>query len=395
MRVLIDGLHLAHGAKGVGLYTRNVLERLLRPRPHGDDPLEITVLLLEGEPGTDAEGWIERGARVETMPWRNHLGHGFRTLPRAVARHRPDVLWMPYETPLARLNAPFLMICHDIPAELRHAQDVGAGVGRSFFGRWRDRIDDFLLGRTLRRAGRIGSNSRWVAERLVEHFGVDPGRLLATPCAPADDFEALARGVDVEATRRGLGLDAGFVLTFSTGDPRENPRVVPEVFARLLDAGSPLGIVVAGVRPAHHEALEALWNARLASRPGHDRLRFVPFLGPDRRQELAGLYTAATVYLDPSLQEGFGMQVVEAMACGTPVVCSDRGALGEVTAGAARLADPTDPGALADAILALLAEPAACRALAEQGQRRARDFDWETTTTTLLEGLHQLGRTTP
>lgn len=394
MRLLIDGLHLAHGAKGVGLYTHNVLERLLARARAGDgsEALDITVLVLTEEPGADAEGLASRGARVEGMPWRNHLWHGFHTLPRAVTRHRPDVLWMPYETPMARLAVPYLVVCHDIPAELRLAQEAGSGVARPMLGTWRDRADDWLLGRSLRGAGLVGSNSRWVGDRLVEHFEVAPDRLLSTPCAPADDFEALGRKVDRETVRRDLGLDEGFVLTFSTGDPRENPRIVPEVFARLLAAGSPLGMVVAGVRPAHREALEALWNERLGEGLGSERLRFVPFLGPDRRQELAGLYTTASVYLDPSLQEGFGMQVVEAMACGTPVVCSDRGALPEVTAGTARLADPTDPEALAAEILALHADPGASRALAEKGRQRSRRFDWDTTTATILEGLRQLGR---
>ena len=111
---------------------------------------------------------------------------------------------------------------------------------------------------------------------------------------------------------------------------------------------------------------------------------------PDRRFELAGLYTAAAVYLDPSLQEGFGMQVVEAMACGTPVVCSDRGALPEVTAGAALLADPTDADALAQGILALEQDPAKADALAQRGRERSRVFDWGSTAQVVLDGLRRL-----
>ena len=382
MRVLVDGMHLAHSAKGVGLYTDNVLTHLARA-----EGVELSVLVLEGISADELRRLETLAAEVTVVPWHNHLWHGFRTLPQQVARHRPEVVWMPYETPMARLRAPWLVICHDIPAELRRAQDAGGSAGsrRSRIGRLKDRLDDHLLGRSLRQAGFVGSNSQWVAERLVRHFGVDPDRLLATPCAPADDFEGMSRRVDVAAVRRELDLAEGFVFTIATGDPRENPRVVPEVFERVASETA-LGLVVAGVRDHHRTELEALYEGH----PGRERVRFLPFLGPDRRFELAGLYTAAAVYLDPSLQEGFGMQVVEAMACGTPVVCSDRGALPEVTAGAALLADPTNADALAQGVLALEHEPAKADALAQQGRERSRVFDWGSTAQVVLDGLRRL-----
>jgi glycosyltransferase involved in cell wall biosynthesis len=86
------------------------------------------------------------------------------------------------------------------------------------------------------------------------------------------------------------------------------------------------------------------------------------------------------------------MQVVESMACGTPVVCSDRGALPEVTAGAALLADPSDPEALAAQLIAVLTDPAKSEELAELGSRRARQFSWRRTAEVVHQGLRQAAR---
>ncbi len=104
----------------------------------------------------------------------------------------------------------------------------------------------------------------------------------------------------------------------------------------------------------------------------------MPFIPATEPFRLAELYVAATLYLDPSLHEGFGMQVVEAMACGTPVVCSDRGALPEVVGNAALLAEPV-ADTLAAAALQVLGDERTRQKLAVAGRWRARQFSWKRT----------------
>lgn len=387
-RVLVDGIHLSPQAKGVGLYTQNVLEHLLAM----DDMLQLDVVVLENEQTVDLEdrgpsgggplGELER-LHWLPVPWKNHLWHGFSCIPKWVKERRPDVVWMPYETPIARLPVPFQVVCHDIPSALRQAQELG-GTPMPLWRRWQHRVDDWLLGKTLRRAEVIFSNSRWVGEGLAQGFGLDTQRLQLAPCAPAVDFEALSRDVDRSAVRRRLGLDDGFVLTFHTGDPRENHRVVPSAFDRLLDCESSVGLVIAGLRPGQQERVEALYR----DVPWRHRVRFMPFLGASQRFELAELYAAASVYLDPSLQEGFGMQVIEAMACGTPVVCSNRSALPEVAGDAALLVDPQDATAIASTLKTLLDDPQLQAQFEERGRQRARTFQWQHTAKVIYDALH-------
>ena len=361
-----------------GLYTRNVLEQLLR--------LEPAVLVLAGRPELE----MDSGTDLRRLPvsWRNHLWHGFRTLPASLAEVRPDVVWMPYETPLARLPVPYLMVCHDLPGEIRRAQETARGARFPILRRLRARLDDRLLERTLGNAHTVFSNSRTVAEGLISTFGVSRRKLRLAPCAPGADFDSLSRRVDAAAVRRRLGLDQGYVLTFFTGDPRENPAIVPRVYHRLVAAGIRQGLVVAGLRPDVQGEAERRFSARAWS----DRVRFLPFYGARELSKLVEVYTAASVYFDPSLHEGFGMQVVESMACRTPVVCSDRGALPEVTAGAALFADPSDPEALAAQLIAVLTDPAKSEELAELGSRRARQFSWRRTAEVVHQGLRQAAR---
>ena len=379
--LLVDGVHLSPRAKGVGLYTQNVLSHLLAL----DEDLEMEVIVLEREERVDLETAAEGRIKWRPVAWKNHLWHGFRELPRRVAKGRPDALWMPYETPLGRLPVPFSMVCHDIPSALRRSQDMGSGKA-SHRVPWRHRVDNWLLGKTLRRASALFSNSRWVGEGLAREFHLDPDRFRLAPCAPAVDFEALSRDIDRTAVRRRLGLEAGYVLTFHTGDPRENHRVIAPVVDRLVNSGAAVGLVVAGLRPEQQDAAEALYRPY----PWYDNVRCMPFLGADQRLQLAELYAAASVYLDPSLQEGFGMQVIEAMACGTPVVCSDRSALPEVAGDAALLVDPQDVQAIAGCVQGLLDDVQLQNRLVERGRLRARGFQWRPT----AEVIHRALRAT-
>ena len=387
MRLLVDAVHLSARPKGVGLYVGNVVARLAALDP----TLEISLLEIAGDgaPGGGPAGFDLPGVHRLPVHWVNHLWHGFHTLPRAARRLRADVVLVPYEAPLAALAMPYAMVCHDLPAEIRRAQRDAGGARRSPVERTRDAVDDRLLGRSLLRAARVFCNSRYVADGLARRFGVAGERLRSAPCAPAHDFAALSRTVDGEERRRRLGLPAGYVLAFFTGDERENLGGVLATFDRLAAAGRPEGLVIAGLRPGDRERVEAA----VAGRPWRERLRLVPFLGPGERGELAALYAAATVYLDLSLHEGFGMQVVEAMASGTPVVCSDRGALPEVTGGAAVLVDPTRPDEVAAALGALLAHAGRRRELSARGAARAGEFSWERTAAAILAGLREIAVT--
>lgn len=380
MHILMDGIHLVVQMKGVGRYALNTLEQMLRL----DTSLQVSVLSLDE-------------ALLKTIPqcnrvrpihvrWRNHLWHGFKTLPALVSELRPDIVFIPYETTMGRLSRPYAMVCHDIPRKIREAQKRVAGSSVGIKDRLYYWLDDLLVGRSLRGAERVFSNSEYVGEWLRKEVKVDSCKIVGAPCAPGADFFHLSQKVNVQAVRERLGSPEGYLLAFCTGDLRENFGVVPRVYERVVGNGFKQNLVIAGV----HDDVQGLVKSYLFGFRWYDSVRIVPFLESGREKELAEIYTAASVYLDPSLQEGFGMQVVEAMACGTPVVCSNRGALPEVAGNAALFVDPEDPADIASAVSKVLEDEGLRTRLRSYGYDRAASFSWEVTAKVICKELSEL-----
>jgi glycosyltransferase involved in cell wall biosynthesis len=197
------------------------------------------------------------------------------------------------------------------------------------------------------------------------------------------DFLELSRRVDINRVHAELDAPEGYILVIYTGDHRENFSIVPAVFDRVVSNGLPHKLVVVGVRDNERRQVEDL----VETYPWRRRVRIEPFVPVEKHERLADLYTAASVYFDPSLQEGFGMQVVEAMACGTPIVCSNRGALLEVAGGVAILADPADVSDMAEKLITLLDDKTSVQSRRQRARERSRQFSWCISATQIRDAL--------
>src|SRR5207247_8189136 len=168
------------------------------------------------------------------------------------------------------------------------------------------------------------------------------------------------------------GLPPGYILSLGTREPGKNRLTLLQAMSRLVNTGRDLHLAVVGQQGWRSDEEEAAVEALgLIGR--------VHFTGYVPQADLSALYNAASVFVFPSLHEGFGLPALEAMACGTPVVTSDRSSLPEVVGEAALLVDPLDTGALAAAITRLFADEGLARELRERGLARARLFSWEKT----------------
>jgi glycosyltransferase involved in cell wall biosynthesis len=375
MQILIDGIHLASEMKGVGRYVFNSIKQI----SHIDTSLKLIVLVLDKT--SDAILLKRQNIQYVSVQWKNHLWHGFITLPFLVRQLKPDIVWIPYETPVAFINSPFVMLCHDIPEKIKNAQAFRRK--RTLIKNFLDMIDRILLRRTFHNAQIVFANSNFVAKWLKEKEKIISSKILITPCAPGADFRIMSQEINQEAVWKKLDMLKGYILTFYTGDPRENIDIVPEIYDSIVKAGYPCGLVVAGLRQGDRPYINRIFSGYSWS----DRVRFIPFLGVGRIVELAEIYTGALVYLELSLHEGFGMQVVEAMACGVPVVCSNRGALPEVAVDAAYMVDPVDIGAITSGLIKVLSNPNLRDKLVRKGFERASAFSWEKTAQTIYRGL--------
>jgi glycosyltransferase involved in cell wall biosynthesis len=212
--------------------------------------------------------------------------------------------------------------------------------------------------------------SQRTASDAIRLLGIDPARMKVVHEAAAPAFAPRPRELLPSVAGR-YGFDAArpYALFVGTLEPRKNVPLLLEAFALLrreLDAQ----LVLVGGRGWLDEPVFA---AHARSGLG-DAARFLESLGEG---DLAVLYSHAGVFVLPSLYEGFGLPVVEAMACGAPVVCSNAGPLPEVAGDAAMLLAPESPNAWASAMLEVMTDARLAQSLRQRGFERARGFSWE------------------
>jgi len=250
---------------------------------------------------------------------------------------------------------PLVATVHDLA--FRHYPDAYPAAGR----RYHDRAARIVAGE----AARVIAVSQATADDLTELYGVEPARISVVPLGVeppgAADQAAAARLL------ADLGVRGPFLLAVGTLEPRKNlPRLLA-AFGEVTDELPDHFLVVAG---------PVGWGPTL--RPTWDSVR-VKLAGPVGDPVLRALYRTAEGLAYPSLYEGFGLPVVEAMAHGLPVLTSDRSSLPEVAGDAAVLVDPLDRGAIAKGLVRLVTDSALRRRLADAGPRRAARFTWPAT----------------
>ena len=233
------------------------------------------------------------------------------------------------------------------------------------------------LRQAVERADCVVATSRHSASEIEDLLGVPAARIrVASLGVDAASFRPLAP----EAQARLRARHGDFVLGVGLVSVRKNLARLVEAVAAIPE----LRLVVVG-RPSN--AIEAFRAAIARTKTAERVSHFERVSEP----ELVALLGAARLVAVPSLYEGFGLTVLEAMACGTPVVCSNASSLPEVAAGAALLVDARDPDALADAFRRVLGSPALAGGLIERGLARARAMSWERAASELLPLYRELG----
>jgi glycosyltransferase involved in cell wall biosynthesis len=235
-----------------------------------------------------------------------------------------------------------------------------------------------------RRADRVIAISSAGAEDIVRYLRVSPRRIDVVPLGPGVDARVVA--TPELALRERLGLGAGrIVLAVSAKKVHKNlPRLVEAM--RIVVDREPTAMLVMVGRPTRHEQeLRALAAARGIA----DNVVFPAYVD---QADLEGLYAAASCYVLPSLNEGFGLPILEAMSRDVPVACSNVSAMPEVAGDAARYFDPLRPDAIAAAVLDLLDDRALASRLVAAGRERARAFSWSTTAELTLESFERAWR---
>jgi glycosyltransferase involved in cell wall biosynthesis len=281
-------------------------------------------------------------------------------LRSALRALRPDVFFSPWGAVPARSPVPVVATLHDL-----------AFLERPGTLPLRHRLYWNRVARRLPRADAVIAVSQATRAAALSRLPLDPSRVRVVPEAAAAAFRP-AGAARVREARERHGLTGPFALAVGAFEPRKNLRTAVAatgLAARTL--GAPLPLVVVG-----REAPGPVDGAPHARR-----------LGPLGDEELAALMTTAAAVLVPSLDEGFGLPLLEAMACGAPVLASRAGALPEVAGSAAILLDPLDHDGWAAALATVVADGALAGRLRSGGFARAATFSWRASARATLEVL--------
>lgn len=311
-----------------------------------------------------------QGRALKYIPWRRFWTQGGLALE--MIKRPPDVLFIPAHTlPLLR------------PRRVRTVVTIH-GLEYEYLPQYYQFPQKFYLNKSteyaVRQADRLIAVSDWTKNQLVKRLGADAkkisviyegvGRriLEAKECQFKPDY--------LRQIRHKYNLPKNYLLFVGTVQPRKNLVRLIEAFARLFHSGV-----------LKHSTPE--WNLVIAGKLGwmYDEILAAPkkfgvsgrvkFIGRVAEADLAAVYKLAQVFVWPSLMEGFGLPILEAMTMGVPVITSTAGALPEVAGDAALLVDPTKPQDLAKAIKLTLENEDLRQVLVEKGFRRAAKFSWE------------------
>jgi len=328
--------------------TARTIRRLARELA-AHETVELVTLAQPGRPRAGARGRIARGLRRE-------LSYLPLELSRRAARLGVEVLHCPVGLAPVRSQVPVAITVHDVMA-LEHPEWFTRG------NRLQQRL---LLGPAARSAAVVLTPSEFSRHRAIERLGLDPERVRVTPWGVDEVFSPDERSDEALAR---LGVRGRYLLTVGALRPRKNLEGALVAFEQLAGHDD-LELVVAGGRGWDDAEL----LDRLRHSPAAGRIRLT---GRVSDADLAELYRGAECFLFPSRYEGFGLPPLEAMACGAPVVSSDRTSMPEVVGDAAVLVHPDDADGLVAAVESVLASPERRAELSERGRRRAAAFTWE------------------
>ncbi|MHB0868230.1 MAG: glycosyltransferase family 4 protein [Chloroflexota bacterium] len=238
-------------------------------------------------------------------------------------------------------------------------------------------IHRFWLPRLLSRVDRVITDSEVSARDLVGFLRTPRDRVRVIYPGVSSRYRPFA-STALEEARGRLGLPGGYLLFVGSTGKRKNLGRLIQACAGLWRAGEARPLVIAGPRGRMPPDLDR----EITDLGVDDRVIFTGYV---EERELPLLYAGADLFVFPSLYEGFGLPPLEAMACGTPVVCSNSSSIPEVVGKAALTVDPLDAGAMAEAIASVLASPARASELRDRGLARARLFTWKRTAARALE----------
>jgi len=359
MRICVNASPAVHHIAGLGRYTQELMAALLDIDSENEyvafynRPSEARV-----DPPLDRLPHLT--TNLDTKPWRmSALVAHFarisqdRLFPGIDLFHATDHL-LPR---LTRSKSVFTL--HDLV--FRFYPHTHKPLNRWFL--------TLMMPRFLKAADAVIAVSQSTKRDAVQTYGIDEAKITVIYEGVSDHFRRASPDAIV-AVRHKYSLPNEFILSLGTIEPRKNLTSLLEAYHALRNEGSPPGLVIVGKKGWLYSGF---FNRMYELGLEHDVV--FPGFVPD--EDLPALYSAADLFVFPSLYEGFGLPVLEALACGTPVVASNASSLPEVAGEAALLVDPSSVEALVQAVKDVLGNRGLREDLRERGPKQAAKFSWQ------------------
>ncbi|MBK9123566.1 MAG: glycosyltransferase family 4 protein [Chloroflexi bacterium] len=295
-------------------------------------------------------------------------------------RHNVDLLFSCSDRLPLLHRKPMLLYLFEHPRHRHELQRPRA----AWYARASMRFTDLLFPLSVKRSKRIGASSRATHDDLSSRFSLTSARIDVIYPGREEEFQPAEDPIQQRSTRARLKSPDGYILHFSSvSDPRDNTAVALRAYHQSRSRHPHnLKLVVAGSADPAKQGLSEVISV-LGIENDIIWAGFIP------ESELADTYRYATIYLDTSLYEGFGYQVIEAMACGTPVVCSNVTSLPEVVGDAAITTAPDDVEGFSAAIARILSEPDLAWSMRERGLKQVEMFSWASFCASLQQSINR------
>ncbi len=364
MIVGVEGRTLQGERYGVARYLSNLLRNLVEVG--GDHRYIIYLSRPIDSPDFDSDRLeLKVLGKAPSLLWRH------ARLPLAMRHDRVDLHFSPsYFLPLFKV-CPSVVVVHDLIIK----------VHPEWFEKDRRFRFDDLFWREVKRAERVITVSEHSKGDIVKYLGVDPGRVVVIQEAADAFFQPVHDQDRLAEVRDRFGLGEGFIFTAGAVHTRRNyPRLVEAAAEAGRRLGGDLELLILGTPADFSTPIDIQAEARRCGLQG--KVIHVPFVSDD---DLLSLYNACGLFVYPSLYEGFGLPVIEAMACGAPVACSNTTSLPEVAGEAAVYFDPQKVEDICEAIAGVIGDEQQRRELRDAGLARAASFSWRRAAEQTLE----------
>ncbi|MEO5923053.1 MAG: glycosyltransferase family 1 protein [Bryobacteraceae bacterium] len=369
MRFSVDAHAIGCHLTGNEVYIRNLLKEFARL----DQDSEIVAYISKPRapeyiPERFETRWVSENP-YKRLAW---------DLPKHLNQDRPDLLHVQYTGPL-RTSVPLVVTIHDVSyLELPE-----------YFTKFRAVQLRLTVKRTVERAAKILTPSEFSKSAIVRHYGIDDDRVVVVPNAVSGRFRPVDRSVARKAVEERLGVKGPFVLTIGDLQPRKNHLGLLKAFEDVMRANPKLKhqLVFVGKETWYSAKLhQAVAASKVA-----DRVHFAGFVDD---ADLVNFYGACELFVYPSFYEGFGLPILEAMACGRAVACSNSTAMPEVADSAGLLFDPNNTGEIARAMGDILLDPELRARLERLGQQHAASFSWQKSAAKTLNAYYDVAGVT-